>query len=75
MRCSIFKMDEVSGNGPVSLSGELPLLFPLPEDCLLDVWLLTWVVVVDWAEEVVVVNDGREDEATLLTLLLLRASD
>lgn len=67
VRFSIFKIEDVSGRGPVSLSGELPGARPPPPPCLLDT-LFDVLVVVE------VVLDAEED-VDLDTLLLFLASD
>lgn len=70
VRFSIFKMEDVSGRGPVSLSGELPGARPPPPPppCLLDPVFDVLVLVV--VEVVLAAEDVDLD-----TLLLFLASD
>lgn len=65
VRFSIFRIEEVSGRGPVSFRGELPAARPPPPGCLLDTLLVELVVVAE-----TVCDPDVEDEGGLETLLL-----
>lgn len=67
VRFSIFRIEEVSGRGPVSFRGELPAARPPPPDCLLDTFLVVLAVVAE-----TVCDPSVEDEVGLLLLLCLK---
>lgn len=70
VRCSIFRMDDVSGSGPVSLRGEFPVARPPVDECLAEEWVFDDVVVLAWEEMDDEVDETDDDLETLF-----RASD